>query len=205
VYVTHDQTEAMTLGDRVAVMRNGLLQQVGAPTELYERPVNLFVAGFIGSPAMNFLPAELSGDTVKLPIGDVRLPEQVRSRLGQVDGGRRVIAGIRPESFEDASLVSSDVRDRGTTFTAHIDLVESLGAEQYAYFQLEEAGVEAAELQEIAADSGADDVPGASEEQVVARLESATKIRRGQDAELWLDTSKMHFFDPSNGDNLTRA
>jgi multiple sugar transport system ATP-binding protein len=205
VYVTHDQTEAMTLGDRLAVMRNGLIQQVGAPTELYDNPVNLFVAGFIGSPAMNFLPAELSGDTVKLPIGDVRLPEEVRSRLGQVDGGRRVIAGIRPESFEDASLVRGDVRDRGATFTAHIDLVESLGAEQYAYFELEEAGVEAAELEEIAADSGADDIPGATGEQIVARLEPATKIRRGQDAELWLDTTKMHFFDPSSGQNLTRT
>jgi multiple sugar transport system ATP-binding protein len=205
VYVTHDQTEAMTLGDRVAVMRTGVLQQVGAPSELYDNPVNLFVAGFIGSPAMNFLPAELTGDTVKLPLGEVRLPEEVRSRLGQVDGGRKVIAGIRPESFEDASMVSSDVRDRGATFRAHIDLVESLGAEQYAYFELEEAGVESDQLNEIAADAGADEVPGASEGQVVARVEAASQIRRGQDAELWLDTTKMHFFDPSGGHNLTAS
>jgi multiple sugar transport system ATP-binding protein len=205
VYVTHDQTEAMTLGDRVAVMRTGVLQQVGAPSELYDKPVNLFVAGFIGSPAMNFLPAELSGDTVKLPLGEVRVPEEVKSRLGQVDGGRKVIAGIRPESFEDASMVSGDVRDRGETFRAHIDLVESLGAEQYVYFELEEAGVESDQLNEIAADAGADEVPSSGEGQVVARVEAASQIRRGQDAELWLDTTKMHFFDPSDGHSLTAS
>src|SRR5215211_7925726 len=85
IYVTHDQTEAMTLGDRVAVMRSGLLQQVGSPMELYNDPVNLFVAGFIGSPAMNFMPATVEGDSVKLPIGDVRLPQELRERIGRVD------------------------------------------------------------------------------------------------------------------------
>jgi multiple sugar transport system ATP-binding protein len=204
VYVTHDQTEAMTLGDRVAVMRTGVLQQVGAPGELYDNPVNLFVAGFIGSPSMNFLPAELSGDTVKLPLGDVRVPDELRSRLGG-DGGRKVIAGIRPEAFEDASMVSGDLRDRGTTFRAHIDLVESLGAEKYAYFELEEAGVESDQLSEIAADAGADEVPSSGEGQVVARLEAASQIRRGQEAELWLDTTKMHFFDPSGGHYLAAS
>jgi multiple sugar transport system ATP-binding protein len=137
VYVTHDQTEAMTLGDRVAVMRSGVLQQVGAPGDLYANPVNLFVAGFIGSPAMNFMPGELSGDSVKTPLGDLRLPDSVRGAVGSADGGRHVIVGIRPESFEDASLVSGDTRDRGMTFRKKIDLVEQLGAEQYAYFQLE--------------------------------------------------------------------
>jgi multiple sugar transport system ATP-binding protein len=205
VYVTHDQTEAMTLGDRVAVMRTGVLQQVGAPSELYDNPVNLFVAGFIGSPAMNFLPAELTADTVKLPLGEVRVPEEVRSRLGSVDGGRKVIAGIRPEAFEDASMVSGEVRDRGATFRAHVDLVEQLGAEQYAYFQLEEAGVESDQLSELAADAGADEVPSSGEGQVVARLESASQIRKGQEAELWLDSRKLHFFDPSSGHNLAAA
>ncbi len=96
VYVTHDQVEAMTLGDRVAVMRAGVLQQVGTPAELYEQPVNLFVAGFIGSPAMNFMPAELSGGKVKLPIGEADVPEGAGGRDG------KVIAGLRPETFEDA-------------------------------------------------------------------------------------------------------
>ena len=101
VYVTHDQTEAMTLGDRVAVMRAGVLQQVGSPMELYNNPKNLFVAGFIGSPAMNFMPATVEGDTVKLPMADVALPQGLRESVGRAEGGQ-LIAGIRPESFEDA-------------------------------------------------------------------------------------------------------
>jgi multiple sugar transport system ATP-binding protein len=202
VYVTHDQTEAMTLGDRVAVMRSGVLQQVGAPGELYANPVNLFVAGFIGSPAMNFMPGELSGDSVKTPLGDLRLPDSVRGGVGGADGGRHVIVGIRPESFEDAELVGGDTRDRGMTFRAKIDLVEQLGAEQYAYFQLEHEGVQSDELRELAEDAGSDEVPSSGEGQIVARLESASGISRGADAELWLDLSKLHFFDPSGGRNL---
>src|ERR687886_528974 len=107
VYVTHDQTEAMTLGDRVAVMRGGIIQQVAAPGVLYEDPVNLFVAGFIGSPAMNFLPAHLEGDTLTLPIGEARISDDLRRSLEAAPGGPRgnmdVIAGIRPEFFEDAA------------------------------------------------------------------------------------------------------
>jgi multiple sugar transport system ATP-binding protein len=205
VYVTHDQTEAMTLGDRVAVMRSGVLQQVGAPGELYANPVNLFVAGFIGSPAMNFMPGELSGDTVKVPLGELRLPEEVLAAVGRGDGARRVIVGIRPESFEDASLVGGDARDRGMTFSAKIDVVEQLGAEQYAYFQLEHEGVESDELRELAEDAGADEVPSTGEGQVVARLESASEIKRGTEAELWLDLTKLHFFDPSSGRNLAAS
>jgi multiple sugar transport system ATP-binding protein len=204
VYVTHDQVEAMTLGDRVAVMRSGVLQQVGAPTELYENPANLFVAGFIGSPAMNFLPAEVSGDTAKLPFGDVSLPGEVRSRMG-ADGSRSVIAGIRPESFEDASLLSGDARSRGTTFRARVDLVESMGSEKYAYFQVQHEGVQSQELQELAQDSGADEVPSSGEGQVVARLAPESSVARRQELELWVDATKLHFFDPQSGQSLTAA
>jgi len=115
VYVTHDQTEAMTLGDRVAVMRTGVLEQVGKPLELYNQPVNLFVAGFIGSPAMNFVMATVENGTLKLPLGDVRLPQQLRERIGRVENGTQLIAGIRPEDFEDASL-TGDGRENGATF-----------------------------------------------------------------------------------------
>src|SRR5215210_3257616 len=132
IYVTHDQTEAMTLGDRVAVMRSGMLQQVGSPMELYNHPVNLFVAGFIGSPAMNFMPATIEGETVKLPIGDVRLPSELHDRVRDAHG-RRLIAGIRPEHFEDAKL-TGEAQDRGATFTAKIEVLESLGSELYAHF-----------------------------------------------------------------------
>ena len=205
VYVTHDQTEAMTLGDRVAVMRSGVLQQVGTPGELYGDPVNLFVAGFIGSPAMNFMPASLDGDTVRLPMGEVRVPDEVRQRLASKDGGgRSVIVGIRPESFEDASLLGSDTRDRGATFKTKVDLVESLGAEDYVYFQVQGAELESDQLQELAEDAGAHEVPSSGEGQVVARVDAASRIERGSDVELWLDTSKLHFFDPSTGQSLSR-
>jgi multiple sugar transport system ATP-binding protein len=202
VYVTHDQTEAMTLGDRVAVMRSGVLQQVGPPTELYENPANLFVAGFIGSPAMNFLPAEVDGGRARLPFGEVPLPEEARGRLGG-DSGRSVIAGIRPESFEDASLVGADARSRGTTFRAKVDLVEAMGAEKYAYFQVQHEGVQSQELDELARDAGADEVPSSGEGQVVARLAAESNVARGEEIELWVDASKLHFFDPQSGENLT--
>ncbi len=114
VYVTHDQTEAMTLGDRVAVMLSGVLQQVGSPMELYNNPANLFVAGFIGSPGMNFMPATLTNGSVHLPMADVALPQEVRERLGRQPDGRRVIAGIRPEDFEDATKVDRESPGRGT-------------------------------------------------------------------------------------------
>jgi multiple sugar transport system ATP-binding protein len=197
VYVTHDQTEAMTLGDRVAVMRSGLLQQVGTPAELYENPDNLFVAGFIGSPAMNFMPAELSDGRLRLPIGEVSLPDDFR-------GGRsgKVIAGIRPENFEDSALVG-EAKDRGTTFQATVDLVESMGSELYAYFKVESDRMESEQLQDLAEDAGGADLPQSEEGQVVARLDAASDIKRGDTAELWVDTSKVHLFDPESGESLT--
>jgi multiple sugar transport system ATP-binding protein len=205
VYVTHDQTEAMTLGDRVAVMRAGTLQQVGSPKELYENPINIFVAGFIGSPSMNFMPAHLEGDTAKLPMVDVRIPDELREAIGRHgEGSRGVIAGIRPENFEDASLVG-DARDRGVTFKAKIDLLESMGSELYVYFAVESEDIESSELQELAQDAGTAEVPGASEGQVTARLEAASQVQQGQEVELWLDSSKLHFFDPESGANLALA
>jgi multiple sugar transport system ATP-binding protein len=199
VYVTHDQTEAMTLGDRVAVMRAGALQQVGTPAELYEQPTNLFVAGFIGSPAMNFMPAELSGGKVKLPIGETNVPQGT----GGSDG--KVIAGVRPESFEDASMVGELRDERGVVFEAEIDLVESLGSDLYAYFHVESGGVESEQLAELVSERLEETgVPEAreGEEQIVARLDPASKIKRGDRAELWADTSKLHLFDAESGERL---
>src|SRR3981081_4056650 len=134
VYVTHDQTEAMTLGDRVAVMRSGRLQQVGSPKELYDSPVNLFVAGFIGSPAMNFLSGTLEDGTLHTSLGDFRLSDRLR-REGESSGtGREVIVGLRLENFEDAALVSADARPNGITFRTSIDVLESLGSDVFVYF-----------------------------------------------------------------------
>jgi multiple sugar transport system ATP-binding protein len=202
VYVTHDQTEAMTLGDRVAVMRAGALLQVGTPAELYEDPRNLFVAGFIGSPAMNFMPAEVSSGRVALPIGEAELGDEVRRGA---DGA--VVAGLRPESFEDASLVGDLAGERGVVFEAEIDLVESLGSDLYAYFHVESAGVESDQLADVIADrleeTGTPE-PREGQEQIVARLDPASKIKRREQAKLWADTSKLHLFDPQSGESLTR-
>jgi multiple sugar transport system ATP-binding protein len=201
VYVTHDQTEAMTLGDRVAVMRAGVLQQVGTPAELYEEPVNLFVAGFIGSPAMNFMPAELSGGKLKLPIGEADAPR------GLSRGDGKVVAGLRPESFEDVSLIGDLRNERGVVFEAEIDLVESLGSDLYAYFHVESGSVESDQLADLVSERLEETgVPEAREgqEQIVARLDPASKIKRRDSTELWADTSKLHLFDAESGERLSQ-
>jgi multiple sugar transport system ATP-binding protein len=205
IYVTHDQTEAMTLGDRIAVMRAGVLQQVGAPAELYAHPKNLFVAGFIGSPSMNFLPGEIEGDTVHLPIGTVRIPDELRRQLESGSGGlRSVIVGLRPEHFEDARVVAD--RSRGTTFKAKIDVLESMGSEYYAYFVVEAERVSARELEELAQDAGAADLPHSHEgSQVVARLSADSTVKQGEEAELWFDSSHLQLFDPESGKSLFSA
>jgi multiple sugar transport system ATP-binding protein len=200
VYVTHDQTEAMTLGDRVAVMRAGALQQVGTPADLYDNPKNLFVAGFIGSPAMNFMPAELSGGKLKLPIGEVD--------AGDLAGGRsdgKVVAGLRPENFEDASVVGDLKQERGVVFEAEIDLVESLGSDLFAYFHIESEGVQSDQLADLVGDrldeTGAANVRE-GQEQIVARLDPTSEVTRGGHTELWADTAKLHLFDPETGESL---
>ncbi len=203
IYVTHDQTEAMTLGDRIAVMRAGVLQQVGPPSELYNRPVNLFVAGFIGSPSMNFLPGELDGDRLKLPIGEVQIPDVLRRRLESGPGGGRrgVIVGLRPEDFEDVKVVGD--RADGHTFTAKIDVLESMGSEYYAYFVVESERVSSSELEELAQDAGAADLPHSHEgSQVVARLAPESDVKQGQPAQLWFNSAHVHLFDPENGNSL---
>ncbi len=205
VYVTHDQTEAMTLGDRVAVMRAGVLQQVGSPAELYSRPKNLFVAGFIGSPAMNFMIGEVSGGTLKLPIGEVDAAALGDSKVleGVPDG--RVIVGIRPESFEDAEIVGEVKDERGVTLEADIDLVESLGSDLYAYFHVEAEGIQSDQLADLVA-SRLEETGAASlregQEQIVARLEPTSQVSRGQKAQLWADTAKLHLFDADSGERL---
>jgi multiple sugar transport system ATP-binding protein len=208
IYVTHDQTEAMTLGDRVAVMRLGVLQQVASPRELYDNPTNLFVAGFIGSPAMNFFGAELNGDTVSLPMGEVRLPDELRRAVESAgSSAKQVIAGIRPEDMEDARFVGERHKGTGAEFEADIDLVESMGSENYAYFTLQGAAAQADELAELAADAGLGDVPSAGGEgtQVVARLSSESDARAGARTKLWIDTAKLHLFDVGSGKSLTSS
>jgi multiple sugar transport system ATP-binding protein len=200
IYVTHDQVEALTLGDRIAVMRAGRIQQVGAPGEVYEHPVNLFVAGFIGSPAMNFLPGRLDGHQLRTPIGDLPLAGEIHRRLEAGDCGRRrdVIVGIRPEHFEDASLVPLPAR--GEIFKTKIEVLEALGSDSYAHFTVDSPPVSSTDLQELADETN---VASSSEGvQVVARLAAASPIKQGQEAQLWVDTSQLHLFDYETGRSL---
>jgi multiple sugar transport system ATP-binding protein len=204
VYVTHDQTEAMTLGDRVAVMRAGIIQQVAPPKTLYEDPVNLFVAGFIGSPSMNFLPGRLEGETVRLPFGDVPLPQHLRGRLKGQGGAKDVIVGIRPEHFEDARVAGEAIQ--GPRFNAKVQVVESMGSELYVYFDVEASAAQADELQELAKDAGMEDLPSHGEgnaTQVVARLDPASSAAAGAEVELVLESEEIKLFDPAGGANLT--
>ncbi|MBW8750458.1 MAG: sn-glycerol-3-phosphate ABC transporter ATP-binding protein UgpC, partial [Propionibacteriales bacterium] len=175
VYVTHDQTEAMTLGDRVAVLKRGELQQLATPRELYTQPVNLFVAGFIGSPPMNFMPATVEGNEVDLPFGKVTLPAEKAQRA---QGKGVLIAGLRPEHFEDAKVIDSKVADRGTTFRATVDVVEWLGNEAYAYIPFEAPPEVATQLAELEKDLDSE----ALRTQLVVSLDSNSRISKGEEA-----------------------
>ncbi|MDQ6688734.1 MAG: sn-glycerol-3-phosphate ABC transporter ATP-binding protein UgpC [Actinomycetota bacterium] len=196
VYVTHDQIEAMTLGDRVAVLRRGNLQQLATPRELYTAPVNLFVAGFIGSPPMNFLPAKVSGDQVELPFGTVTIPHDKAQRA---QGHELLIAGIRPEHFEDASVMDPSLTQKGSTFKATVDVVEWLGNEAYAYVPFEAPPEVQEELDQLERDLDGE----AMRTQLVISLDGNSTIQKGEEATIWVDSSKIHLFDPKTGENLT--
>ncbi|GGM70283.1 ABC transporter ATP-binding protein [Lentzea pudingi] len=207
VYVTHDQTEAMTLGDRVAVMRRGVLQQVGPPQELYDRPVNLFVAGFIGSPGMNLVSAKLDENDgrfwVSLNSDALLLPESVlqqRPALKQYVG-RDVVVGIRPEDMEDTAL--ADARE-GEILHSVADLVEAMGSDVLVHFPVDVPPVVTDDTRELAKDAGTDDLPGVKDKGtvLVGRFSPRTRIYEGQPVAAWVDTSRLHFFDPATGSSI---
>ncbi len=197
VYVTHDQTEAMTLGDRVAVLKRGILQQLATPRELYEHPVNLFVAGFIGSPPMNFLPATVKGDKVELPFGTVTIPADKAAKVQDHEG--LLIAGIRPEYFDDATVVEEHKLQHGSTFRATVDVTEWLGNEAYAYIPFEAPPEVTSELAQLEKELDSESL----RTQLVVALDSASRIQEGDEAEIFVDSRKMHLFDPESQDNLT--
>ena len=199
VYVTHDQTEAMTLGDRVVVMHGGVAQQIGTPDELYERPANLFVAGFIGSPAMNFFPADLTPTGLRLSFGEVMLTPEVQQVISQHEAPQNVIVGVRPEHLADAALIDGYQRIRALRFEVKVDLVESLGADKYVYFTTAGPAVHAAQLDELEAQREV------HENHFVARVLAESKAAIGQPIELALDTTKVAVFDADSGANLTVA
>ena len=209
IYVTHDQVEAMTMGDRVAVMRKGVLQQVDIPETLYDRPVNLFVAGFIGSPAMNLLEATLQpGDdgALVVELGDTRLPvpaEIVAQRPGlRAYSGRPIILGIRPEDIEDASLMADAPPERRIRST--VDLREALGSDVLVHFTMDAAPAVTDDVVELALDAGhagdeAAQRVAADQAHLIARLNPRTRAANGEPIELEVDTRRMHYFDPEAG------
>jgi multiple sugar transport system ATP-binding protein len=209
IYVTHDQVEAMTMGDRVAVMKKGILQQVDAPQTLYDHPLNLFVGGFIGSPAMNMTLAKLvhEGDGLVAEFGPQRLRvddkvASARPALTRYEG-REVVLGIRPEDLEDASLVGEAPADRRIPVT--VDLREALGSEVVIHFSIEAPIVLTEDTRELAVDVGAEAVADleeraqASTSVFVAQLSPRTQAREGDRLELVVDTERLHFFDPETG------
>ena len=198
VYVTHDQTEAMTLGDRVAVLRRGKVQQVASPKELYREPTNLFVAGFIGSPAMNFLPGEVEEDgaRIRLPIGTFAVPESLREAVAATSGD--LVVGARPEHFEDADLV--DAGEGTVAFDATVELVEWLGNELVVHF-----GIDAevpGHLRELGEELELEELSAEDRISVVARLDADSGATEGDTVRMVLDTDQVLLFDAATGDRL---
>ncbi|HEV2590367.1 MAG TPA: sn-glycerol-3-phosphate ABC transporter ATP-binding protein UgpC [Gaiellaceae bacterium] len=211
VYVTHDQVEAMTMGDRVAVMRKGELQQVADPQELYDRPLNLFVGGFIGSPAMNMLDANIqqSNSDITAQIGDQAITlgnETLEQRPALRDYvGKSVIIGIRPEDLEDAALETGAPDNR--TLKGRLELREALGSEIMAHFAIRAAHAETDEMKELAQDVGAPEgTPQIgvhdNEAVVVGRFGARSKIKVGDEIRAVVDTRALHFFDPGTGNGI---
>ncbi len=215
IYVTHDQVEAMTMGDRVAVIRKGVLQQVDTPQVLYDRPNNLFVAGFIGSPAMNLLEAKLvrSDGLLDVEFGGFRLPlpsEVMSERPGLAEyEGRTVVLGIRPEDMEDASLVANAPADRRIHST--VDLTEALGSDVLVHMTVQAPPAVTEDVRELAVDVGQEAlelieaVASEGSSTVIARLNPRTTARVGEQLELVVDTHRLHFFDPESGARIEAA
>jgi multiple sugar transport system ATP-binding protein len=203
IYVTHDQTEAMTMGDQVAVMNRGVLQQVDTPQQMYDEPVNLFVAGFIGSPAMNMVEATLakSDGGCFAEFGGLRLrvPEDTLAARPSLGGyvGKSVVLGIRPEDMEDPQFVPTQVPD--AQIPVLVDHREAMGAEVYAHFRVDAGRVITEDTRDLAADTG-DELPdeeNARHTMFIARLHPRTSAVRGQPITLQVDTRTLHFFDPA--------
>ena len=208
IYVTHDQTEAMTMGDRVAVLRRGVLQQVAEPQALYDNPENLFVAGFIGSPAMNMVEANLEGGdgAIRVEFGGLRLDlleATVADRPGLRDyAGRKLAIGVRPEDIEDPEYLPPGAPD--TRIPVMVEVREAMGPEIFAHFTLDAPPVLTEDTRDLAADKGLDseDVEGQAESgsaKFVARLNPRTSAVRGRAMELAVDVRRLHFFDLETG------
>ena len=203
IYVTHDQTEAMTLGDRVAVMRDGVLQQAGSPKELYERPVNLFVAEFIGSPAMNLVGADVAHENGRLEavFGENSLRLDAHPRLAPFEG-RRVILGVRPEDLEDAAVAGAE---DGRTIASVVDIREDLGAEVLVHFGIAGPPVRGEDVKAAVGEEALEATSESARQRgalFTARVARESRAREGERIELVVDSSRLHFFDPESGDAI---
>ncbi len=209
IYVTHDQVEAMTMGDRVAVMRKGELQQVASPQELYDRPVNLFVGGFIGSPAMNMVEATLERRNGGLAVGvgdrALVLDQEALAKRRALEGyvGRKVVLGIRPEDLEDSALAPETPQDR--RLQGQVELTEALGSEVMVHFAVAATPAITEDVRELAQDLGDDramqqlDEGASAKATFVGRFGARSRVRSGDQVEVAVDTRTLHFFDPDTG------
>ena len=206
VYVTHDQVEAMTMGDRVAVMRKGELLQVGSPPELFSNPRNLFVAGFIGSPSMNFAMSSVEksngGYAIKLGDQSLKIDQKVLEKRPALEryAGKEIILGIRPQDFEDASLAESP---EGSRVKVKMDLVERIGTETLVHFQVDAPIALTEDMKELAADVGSEEQQlerkaKEGKNEFVGTLNPKTQVSEGDDVELAIDSTQLHFFDPED-------
>ncbi len=211
LYVTHDQTEAMTMGDRVAVLSAGTLQQCAAPQVLYDAPTNLFVAAFIGSPAMNLYRATVDAEGSSLKVGDQRLelpPELQGERPLRSLAGKEVVVGLRPEDLSDAALDTNGHGGAGQQLVGTVELVEALGSEKLVHFRLEAEHVRA--LESMASVEGdaegleAGEISSAANVNGVARVEPASRLRAGEQARFAVAIEHLHLFDPTSGAALAR-
>jgi multiple sugar transport system ATP-binding protein len=208
IYVTHDQVEAMTMGDRVAVMRKGALQQVAGPQELYDSPVNVFVGGFIGSPAMNMLEARVDrdGDGLAVIVGQSRLPLGADVDAGLADYvGQEIVLGIRPEDLEDGSLTNGG----SPRLEGRVELREALGSEVLVHFVVAAQQAVTDEMRELAADVGDDRLlehvtaAGGGSATLVARFSPRTRAVEGETVQIAVNTGQLHFFDLRTGAAIT--
>ena len=203
LYVTHDQVEAMTMGDRVAVIRKGELQQIDTPREIYLKPKNIFVAGFIGSPSMNFVYANVgvNKSSIQLNFGNDQV-EYKGEKLGELKAfeNKEIVMGIRPEAFEDGNYANAS--EFSESIKVSVSLLEQLGSDSYIHFYKDIKPVQTEAIEEILADEGEDISVLGDNTKFIARINPNSTVVEGKEIELKIDPSKLHFFDPETGDAI---
>ena len=201
LYVTHDQVEAMTMGDRVAVIRKGELQQIDTPREIYSNPKNIFVAGFIGSPSMNFVYTKIRSnkDSIELNFGDnqIKYRDEKKVKLKAFDN-KEIVLGIRPEAFEDGRFANES--DYSESIKVKVSLLEQLGSDSYVHFYKDIKPVQTEAIEEILADEGEDITVLGDNTKFISRINPNSTVAEGEEIELKINPSKLHFFDPESGD-----